>query len=262
VPEELEQQWQNVLSSKSALRHRIVLKQTPIQSLKNHGLWTEHVVPDFPLPVEIESGRLQLDCVVTTFGALQIRGSLLPPTGLGVCGRAKPCDAERMGSRKGKRDGRSQQDKMQSMQDGLARVHWQRIIIDEGHELGGRNLGDLVAVYGAVLASTTVRALPRRLGGLSVFHSKYVLCGVLVWVHMALNSRKRWLPAPPGSGSCRAHPTATYTSRRTTWGRSPRSSHLGSDPLNFLSLTFLLLFRTVSDEHAGVESRRCSAQTR
>jgi hypothetical protein len=41
------------------------------------------------------------------------------------------------------------------------------------------------------LCGKTVRALPGRSSGLRVFHSRYILYGVLVWVHMALNSRKR-----------------------------------------------------------------------
>ena len=127
VPEELEQQWQNELSSKSTLRHRIVLRKSHIRSLKNHGLLNKDVVAAFPQPYEIESG--QLDCVITTF--------------------------DRIGSRKGKRDGGSQQDRMLCMRDGLALIHWQRIIIDEGHELGGRGIGDMAVVLGAVLASAT-----------------------------------------------------------------------------------------------------------
>eukprot|EP01052_Picozoa_sp_SAG31_P005414 SAG31_NODE_237_length_19590_cov_13.149915_20_plen_947_part_00 len=127
VPEELEQQWQNELSNKTTLRHKIVLQKAHVQSLKNHGLWNQEVVTDFPHPAEIE--REQLDCVVTTF--------------------------DRLGTRKGMRDGRSQRDGMEGMRDGLARVHWHRIIIDEGHELGGHNLGDMSRVLGAVLASAT-----------------------------------------------------------------------------------------------------------
>ena len=34
-------------------------------------------------------------------------------------------------------------------------VHWARIIIDEGHELGGSGLTEMNKVLGAVLASAT-----------------------------------------------------------------------------------------------------------
>jgi hypothetical protein len=37
----------------------------------------------------------------------------------------------------------------------LAQVHWARIIIDEGHELGGKGLSELASVLGATLASAT-----------------------------------------------------------------------------------------------------------
>ena len=55
---------------------------------------------------------------------------------------------------------------MKLMSDGLAQVHWARIIIDEGHELGGKGLSELAQVLGATLASATwvLSATPNRAG--------------------------------------------------------------------------------------------------
>ena len=136
VPEELERQWQAELR-RTDLRYQIVLTKSNVRALKIHHELDESITDSFPMPWDVAS----LDVVVTTM--------------------------ERMGSRAGKRDGTSQNDGMQKMADGLALVHWARIIIDEGHELGGRGLSEMTAVLGAVLASATwvLSATPDRAGG-------------------------------------------------------------------------------------------------
>ena len=50
----------------------------------------------------------------------------------------------------------------------------------------------------AAIMDQTVWGRPRRLGGLSVLHSKSVLYGALVWARRALNRQKRRFPTPPG----------------------------------------------------------------
>lgn len=141
VPEELESQWQQELAEKSNLRHRIVLLKSNVQILKRQAEdaftdLSENISSQFPTPLEVED----LDVVVTTM--------------------------ERMGSRVGKRAAQSQNDGMRGFKDGLAQVHWARIIIDEGHELGGKGLSELAEVLGAVLASATwvLSATPNRAG--------------------------------------------------------------------------------------------------
>ena len=136
VPEELERQWQRELTTKTDLSYRIVLTKSHVTTLRHHGEVMENITFDFPTPVECEA----LDVVVTTI--------------------------ERLGSRVGQRSGTSQNFSMQRMQDGLARVHWARIICDEGHELGGSGLAEMSKVLGAVLASATwvLSASPDRAG--------------------------------------------------------------------------------------------------
>ena len=141
VPEELESQWQRELKEKSNLRHRIVLRPDDVKILRRQAEATfsqfpDNITHDFPTQEEVQ----RLDVVVTTM--------------------------ERMGSRAGKRDGVSQNDGMRNMSDGLASVHWARIIIDEGHELGGKGLSELAQVLGATLASATwvLSATPNRAG--------------------------------------------------------------------------------------------------
>ena len=47
------------------------------------------------------------------------------------------------------------------MTSGLAAVHWARIIVDEGHELGGNGLGDLIKVsHCCLVAETTPLTVP------------------------------------------------------------------------------------------------------
>lgn len=141
VPEELESQWQRELKEKTNLRHRIVLRRDDVRILRRQAEATfsqlpDNITYDFPTPEEVQ----HLDVVVTTM--------------------------ERMGSRAGKRDGMSQNDGMREMSDGLALVHWARIIVDEGHELGGKGLSELAKVLGATLASATwvLSATPNRAG--------------------------------------------------------------------------------------------------
>ena len=141
VPEELESQWQCELKDKSNLRHRIVLRRVDVAILRRQAEAAMSKLPanitsEFPTPEEVET----LDVVVTTM--------------------------ERMGSKLGKRNGCSQNDGMRGMRDGLAQVHWARIIIDEGHELGGKGLSELAKVLGATLASATwvLSATPNRAG--------------------------------------------------------------------------------------------------
>jgi len=169
VPEELESQWQQELAEKSNLRHRIVLLKSNVAILKRQAEdsfteLAENITSEFPSPKEVEV----LDVVVTTM--------------------------ERMGSRVGKRAAQSQNDGMRGFKDGLAQVHWARIIIDEvsphaaicrclrsldhlessltdclrmqGHELGGKGLSELAEVLGATLASATwvLSATPNRAG--------------------------------------------------------------------------------------------------
>lgn len=141
VPEELESQWQRELKEKSNLRHRIVLRRDDVKILRRQAEATfsqlsDNITYTFPTQEEVK----HLDVVVTTM--------------------------ERMGSRAGKRNGSSQNDGMREMSDGLALVHWARIIIDEGHELGGKGLSELAKVLGATLASATwvLSATPNRAG--------------------------------------------------------------------------------------------------
>ena len=60
---------------------------------------------------------------------------------------------ERLGSRVGHHTGAGTLQTVSNMSSGLGSIHWARIIIDEGHELGGKGLGDLNTVLGCVLAN-------------------------------------------------------------------------------------------------------------
>jgi hypothetical protein len=100
VPEELEAQWHRELKEKSNLRHLIVLRREDVRILRRQALESLSQLPanitsDFPTPEQVTN----LDVVMTTM--------------------------ERMGSRRGKRDGCSQNHGMRGMSDGLAKVSTQ-----------------------------------------------------------------------------------------------------------------------------------------